>query len=797
MARRRRHHSRRIRRVFAVLGVLLLAGVGALYLWLRSGLPQTDGVIEVEGINASVTIIRDRNAIPHIQASSASDAYFALGFVHAQDRLWQMEAMRRVGAGRLAEIVGARALDLDRMMRTLGLYRLVEESYGTLAPDVREALDAYAAGVNSFLATRQGALPPEFLLLGHVPEPWQPADSLVWGKLMEMQLSVDWRSELLRARVLPRVGREGVDALWPADGEDTPTTLASPNPASTPVVPWSIPERLAGFFGGGASNAWVVDGSRTATGKPILANDPHLDPQLPSQWYLARLTAPDLDVAGATAPGVPFVILGHNGRIAWGLTSSQSDVEDLYIEHPSPGDSDAYLTPDGDRPFETREERIRVKDGDDVTITVRTTRHGPVISDVLGPARQPAAGLALALTTSYLLPDDTTASAIFRLNRARDWPAFVDALAEFNALQQFVMYADIDGNIGFYAPGRIPIRRASDGFLPADGSTDSGDWTGFIPYENLPHALNPPEGRLINANNRPAGRGYPYYLARAWEDPYRARRIEQRLAGAAPLTLDESASMQGDTLSLMAQEMLPVLVAQIEAPDVSINEALDRLSRWDGSMAEDRAEPLIFAAWLRALDRRLLEDALGDDRPHFGMMGGTALKLALGPDSPWCGARSARESCARQVTLSLKDAIAEISSRFGSSMETWQWGKAHTVRFRHRLFEHFPLINRWFGIELPLAGGTDTLLRAMPTLMGDESPYRAVHVASFRAIYDLADLDRSRFIVPTGQSGHPFSRHYRDLASLWRGLDYLTIPRLEAGRTDDVTTLRLTPASAP
>ncbi|MFO0995183.1 MAG: penicillin acylase family protein [Alphaproteobacteria bacterium] len=794
MFRRRRSPSRHILRVFAVLALILLMGAGAIFLWLRSGLPQMEGTIETEDVDDPVTIVRDAHAIPHIRAESASDAYFALGFVHAQDRLWQMEAMRRVGAGRLSEVVGARAIELDRMMRTLGLYRLAEESYATLPPDVRDALDSYADGVNAFLETRRGALPPEFLLLGYTPEPWQPADSLVWGKLMEMQLSVDWRSELLRARLLPKLGRERIDALWPADADSAPTTLAASDRGPALALPWSIPKGLDGMFGGGASNAWVVDGRHTATAKPILANDPHLDPSLPNQWYLVHMSAPDLEVTGASAPGVPFVILGHNGRIAWGMTSSQSDVEDLFIEHLSPDDPEMYMTPDGPRLFETREERIRVKDGDDIVITVRSTRHGPVISDALTPQRRPSPDVILSLATSYLAPEDTTATAIYRLNRARNWQDFTDALRSFNALQQFIMYGDVEGNIGFYAPGHVPIRRASDGFLPGDGSGDAADWTGFIPFDALPHDLNPASGRLINANNRPVGRGYPYYLARFWEDPYRARRIEQRLAASASHTLDESAALQGDTLSLMAQDVLPALLALLDPNDEAVRAVGERLRAWDGTMAEDRPEPLLFAAWIRALNRRLLGDALASDLPHYGVMGGDALTIALGPASPWCGAN--RMSCADQVTVSLKEALAGLAARFGADIDRWQWGAAHTVRFRHRLFEHIPPLGRWLGIELPLAGDTYTLLRAVPTLMAEEDPYRAIHIASMRAIYDLADLNRSRFILPTGQSGHPFSRHYRDMAPLWHGLDYVTIPR-SAGESEGGRVLTLKPTPTP
>ncbi|MEJ0067400.1 MAG: penicillin acylase family protein, partial [Pseudomonadota bacterium] len=559
--------------------------------------------------------IATATACPHIFAANDDDAYFALGFVHAQDRLFQMDFQRRLGAGRLAEAVGSGALGIDRTMRTLGLYRAAEAAVAASSPEVRHALDAYARGVNGFLDTHGGALPPEYYLLGGAPEPWHPADSLVWGRLMSLTLSGNWRGEALRARLAKRLSTQQLDDWYADDNTAGPITLPPAIEKSDipddlfaralAALPEVIRPRLA-------SNVWVVDGHQTQSGKPILANDPHLGFGAPGIWYLARITTPAGSLTGATVAGVPFHILGQNDHIAWGMTTTGADTQDLFVEHVAAGDPGAYETADGPRAFETRTETIHVHGGDDVAITVRTTRHGPVISDVEASAAAIAQDrIVIALAATGLRPDDHTAEALYAMNRAANWDDFTAALSHFDAPVQNVFYADRAGTIGMMTPGLVPIRRSGDGFMPAPGWDDSAEWDRFIPFDALPRRTDPVDGLLVNANNRLVGPDYPYFISREWDMPYRAERILALLKATSNQTVASHLALQRDTLSPMSVELLPLMLAHIGQSERA-GHAARLLAAWDGHMTRDRPEPLIFAEWLRTLDRDLFADELGD-----------------------------------------------------------------------------------------------------------------------------------------------------------------------------------------
>ncbi|HEV2336684.1 MAG TPA: penicillin acylase family protein, partial [Stellaceae bacterium] len=468
-----------IRRVLAGTLLLLLILGGGAYLYLRSSLPQVEGRIVVKGLTAEVTIARDSDGIPLITASDDEDAAFGLGYAHAQDRLFQMELMRRNGAGRLAEIFGPQAVGIDRQMRVLGLYRLAEAEVALLPPPVRRGIEAYAAGVNAFLATHRGALPPEFLLLRFAPEPWRPADTLVWGKQMDLLLAGNYRAELLRARLLRTLSPEDLAVLYPEYPGDAPTTLAGLARIyrRLPLDRFyaALPPAVGPIY---ASNNWVVDGAHSMSGKPLLANDPHLCFGAPGFWYLARLKTPGREIAGGTVAGAPFVVIGHNDRVAWGFTTTGGDVEDLFIEKVDPKDPGRYLLPDGgSEPFASREETIAVKGTAPVSLTIRATRHGPVLSDTL-PAGSAEAGYVLSLAATFLSGDDATAQALWGIDRAGDWNGFRTALESWVAPQENIDYGDRAGTIGFIAPGRIPIRKHGNGRLPVPGWTGEYDWTG-------------------------------------------------------------------------------------------------------------------------------------------------------------------------------------------------------------------------------------------------------------------------------------------------------------------------------
>src|SRR3954451_23718194 len=624
-----------IRCVLAGFLILLVLILGGGYLYLRSSLPQVEGRVTVRGLNAPVTIARDADGVPLITASDDTDAAFGLGFAHAQDRLFQMETMRRYGAGRLAEIFGPRSVGIDTQMRVLGLYRLAEASFSHLSAPMRRTLEAYAAGVNAFLATHRGALPPEFQLLRLTPEPWRPADSLVWGKMMDLELTGNYRGELLRARLARSLSPEQLAFLYPNYPKEAPTTLAElaalyRRLPLDPLYAGLAPEIGPTY----ASNNWVVDGAHSMSGKPLLANDPHLGFSAPGVWYLARVKTPEREIAGGTAPGVPLVLIGHNDRIAWGFTTTASDVADLFIEKLDPNDPGRYLTPEGSAPFKIRKETIAVRDAAPIALTIRSTRHGPVLSDML-PAGTVETGYVLALAATFLTDDDPTAEALWSAGRAGNWQEFRDAFRNFVAPQQNIVFADTGGEIGFIAPGRVPLRRNGSGWLPMPGWTGDYDWTGFIPFAELPRGSNPASGHFVSANNKILPDTYPYFLSRDWDLPNRAERITELLAAAPLQSPAASAAIQADTLSIAARRLVP-LMSHIAPNDAASREAIERLRAWNFRMDADAVAPLLFTSWLRDFAKAVFVGRLGDAGRDYWNLHPDVIETILTGHPEWC-----------------------------------------------------------------------------------------------------------------------------------------------------------------
>ncbi len=792
---------RKIAAVLASLFVLLLAAAGGFYLYLRSSLPQIDGEIALPGLNARAEIKRDANGIAYIGARSAGDAWLALGFAHAQDRLFQMDFQRRLGAGRLSEVMGERTVGLDRFMRTLGLYRVAEENVKHLSEETREALESYAAGVNAFLSRRPGALPPEFALLRYKPERWKPADSIVWGRLMALTLSDNMRHEILRARLAKHVTPQQLNDLYPGGPRrDAPVTLAGTQLLETMWA--SLP---IGMLGAGASNEWALSGAHSASGKPIVANDPHLRFGMPNLWYLARLEAPDLSLAGATVPGVPFFILGHNGKVAWALTTTHSDTQDLFIEHIDPADPGRYQTPQGPRPFETRTETIKVRGEADIEMAVRAPRHGPVLSDVQAGAREalprgmPGDGIgagqgeAMALAFTGLAGDDRTVEAVYRMNRAGDAAQFMAALKDFHSPQQNIAFADTGGSIGMVSAGRVPLRKGGDGRLPAPGWNGEYDWTGWLAFDALPRAFNPPTGIIVSANNKPAADSG--LLGSDWEATYRARRILDMLAIDQRPTVEAAAVMQSDALSMAARDLLPILTGLV-VNDERARRAVAMLKSWDGRMDRRRPEPLIFSAWLRELNRLLYADELGPLFADYWDLRPDVVELMLTQRRQWCDdvTTPARETCEARMALALDRALDFIAARYGSNPADWRWGDAHQAKFSHPIFGRLPLIWRLTDMRLPSDGDAYTINRGQTIIADEAEPFAHIHGAGFRAVYDLADLDSSRFMQATGQSGHPLSAFYSNLMRRWRDGRTIRIPAAPiAGPKEKIAVLTLNP----
>ncbi len=803
--------KRAFRWIGVLSGVLVIAivlGAAAGFAWLRGSLPDLDGERLVAGLEAPAEVLRDADGIVTIRAASEADAARALGYAHAQDRLFQMDMTRRTAAGRLSEVLGVRTLAFDKLMRGLGLYRLAEANLALLSDPARSNLEAYAEGVNAFLTQSDLRLPPEFLALRYEPEPWRPADSLAWGRLMALQLSGNWRHELRRLELAERLTPEQIAFLWPAYPEDGPVTVASratdsKRAAATPAV--DPPVRLARPAGSGgpidpasvipwtwapksASNVWILAGDKTASGKPILANDPHLGLNAPGQWYLTRIETPETTLAGVTAPGIPFLALGHNGHVAWGFTTTHADTQDLFLERESRGKPGHYDTPEGPRPFETREEIIKVRDAEPQVLTLRSTRHGPVFSDLRAElAEALPEGHVLALSWTALRADDRTGEALYRLNHARNWPDFEAALAQWHSPVQNVAYADTTGEIGFVVAGRIPQRASGDGRAVVPGWSGVYDWLGEIPFAGLPRERNPGSGRLVNANNRVAGPGYTHLIAADWPDPHRAVRIEAALDGDAEITVTASEMLQQDVLSEGTARLLPLMLEKLRMDDADVGVFHARLSDWDHRMARDRPEPLMFATWVAATAKRILEDELGEDLSRHWLSDYDLLADILVQDNSWCDdVRTAdSETCGVQVTRARDGALAELRERFGGDPGDWRWGQAHVARFHHPLLRHVPLAERLFGFPVETDGGSYTVNRGGARFdTVPERRFEHVHGPGFRAVYDLSDLNNSRFMIATGQSGNPLSPLYGSLAERWRDGAYVKLVGPEKAATD-------------
>lgn len=804
--------------VIAIVGTSMAVGG---YVWYRqASQPDTAGTVRLPGLSGRVTIVRDRNAVPHIRAASANEAYFALGYVHAQDRLWQMQMNKRIVAGRLAEILGPKGLDTDRFLRTLGVRRNAEAIFAQSTPETRAALQAYADGVNAYIDTRKGPLPPEFLILRTKPEHWEPADTLGWQTMMAWDLGGNWTQEVLRmglSQVLP-VARIN-ELLAPYPGERPLRTMdygnlyrhLAPLASAMAAIERQAP---AGYVEGMGSNNWVVSGAHTRSGKPLLANDPHLGLQAPALWYLAHLQAPGLDVTGATLPGAPVVVLGHNARIAWGFTNTAPDVQDLFIERIRPGDPTQYQTPDGWAAFDTRTEVIHVKDAPDITLPVRISRHGPVISDVneaVGTAARPLGGqYAVAFQWTALRPDDRTLEAGLKMGVATDWASFTAALRDFHSPQQNIVYADVDGNIGFMAPGRVPLRRADNdlkGLAPAPGWDARYDWTGFVPFEQLPRSYNPPSGMVVTANQKIVGDDYPYFITSEWTVPYRYLRIRTLLEANQRHTPESFGAIQKDVLSLAVRDALPLLLAAPLAHDSHRppreRALFEALRHWDGAMDADRAEPLVVTAWLRELSRLMFEDKVGEtlfrrmwEQRNVQQAMLNALRAPQGAGAFWCDdtRTPGHETCADTIGIAWARALADLDERYGDNPKRWRWGKAHTARAEHKPFGKVPYLASLFNVRVPTGGDTYTVDVGRHNLRDEQAPFESTHAASLRAIYDLSDLSASRFMTSTGQSGNALSPRYRDWTGKWAAVESITIaPRRRPLGEDTFDTLVLTP----
>jgi penicillin amidase len=743
------------RRGLLALAALLVAGIGFAAWTVFGSLPKISGEVRVAGaaLSAPVTIGRDSAGIVTITAQSERDAHFALGFVHAQNRLFQMEFLRRLGTGRLSELLGMRTLKTDKLMRLLGLAQQAQDQYDAASPDLRAALDAYAAGVNAYLEWHGFPLPLEFLLLRVKPEPWTPVDSLLWGRLMAWQLSGNAGQEIENERIRRAVNRDLLPLLLREESKQV-------------SLPGFAPTRSA-------SNNWALSGARTASGSPILANDPHLGLTAPATWYMARVSTPDGVRVGATVPGIPFLVIGSNGHVAWGFTTTHSDTQDLFEEHLTPGRPGHYDTPDGPAPLDVRREVIKVKGREDVVFNVRSTRNGPLISD-LEPERYLRRRFALAWTG--FLPNDRTPEAFLKMNRATDAAAFKGALRDFHTPQQNVVFADTAGSIGFVAAGRVPVRRniANESLFPAPGWIDDYAWTGTLSFDDLPQVENPPEGAIITANNDIRPPRYFEFLGRSFDRPYRRDRIEELLAETPEATLEDMQRIQLDDFSGPLFRFV-----KANFPDIASSAPIDiaaLMSSWDGRMLVDRPEPLIATAWLYATARRVLADDMGGENfRHWWFWQVDILKDVMSQER-WCDDRETptKENCRDMTRAAFAEALEALRARYGMEWQSWSWGAAHEVQFRHPVFASIPYIGDHLVPKVAAPGDQFTVNRGGIAVSEKGARFADVHGPGMRLAVDLSRAGAPVFNLAGGQSGHPLSSHYSDLLPEWAAGTYRT-----------------------
>ena len=764
--------------------------------------PKTRGSLHLKGVRQTIEVVRDTWGIPHISAENRLDMYFAQGFVHAQDRLWQMELNRRIGAGRLSEIIGAATLDLDRLMRRISLRQAAIENYKAMRDDpLREALEAYCAGVNAYIETQP--LPLEFLVLRYRPEAWSPVDSLQWSKMMGWSLSTNWEAELLRARLVATLGAEQAAKLESFYDEGQPLIIPSDSAgaganADAILRAYNSIRELSGigFFGNG-SDSWVVDGTRTVTGKPLFANDPHLRMGLPGIWYLMHSTAPGYDVSGATLPGAPLVVIGHNTHAAWGITSAMADVQDLFVEQVNPDNSDQYKYRGQWRNFTVRRDYIGIKGQPDEVEIVRSSIHGPVLTAFDSP---PPTGQTLGYDTEgrhalsvawsgYAPGKDLT--ALDRLNRAASWDDFHAALADWTTPALNFTYADTSGTIGYQLAGRYPRRAGTDTnvLLPKPGWTGRDDWQGTLDYETLPFVVNPDSHYIITANNKIVGDDYPHHLSREYMPGWRAARIAQLLATKEKLTADDFARMQADVYTQPGVQLAKILVERLTGTNSREQHALDYLRTWDGRLTTDSVAGTIYEATITHLLRQVLAPVAGDLIDVY--LGKSAQVLSpvtafLGRAIPmllrhieaddttllhWGGADATR-TWADALRAALLAALTDLETLLGADMAGWRWGRMHKIPFEHPLGAVKPL-NRIFNRPSAEAPGDPETLFPGAFVQSSGGMFDAVGwTSSYRVVVDLADIDHARHIAPAGQSGWPFSPHYFDAAADWLAVRY-------------------------
>ena len=809
-----------VRRTLFGLTALLLVLTGLVlfgYFAARKSLPQTEGQLSLRGLSAPVTVYRDEFAVPHIDASGETDLMRATGYVQAQDRLWQMDLLRRIAEGRLSERFGTKTLSVDKALRTIGFMRMATMLKDSLPPDVMALLQAYADGVNAFIEENKGNYPPEFTLIDFTPEAWKPEHSIALSRLLGWQLSMGWHVDVTYDRILDTVGFAKLQEILPRFPADAPTIVPmvppdynaksvlngisentyheehfrpAPKAAAAELRHFAEAlyevKRIIGIEGFSVgSNNWVVSGARSVSGKPLLANDPHLGHAMPPTWYEMHLRGGRLDVAGFTLPGVPLIVLGNNNRIAWGFTNVMMDDADFYREQIR--DSMYYFN-GAWRKLDWAEEKIVIYDSTDVVFRIPMTHRGPIVQ---GFYANVSGSEAISVRWSgYEATREV--EAMLGMNIAQDWTGFRKAASEFKIPAQNIVYADVDGHIAYQCVGNIPLRRNGNGISILDGSVLQNDWAGYLPFESNPYRLDPPEGFIASANNKTAGDWFPYFISNYWEHPSRIKRIHDFMNGQEKFSPADFQKFQNDFYSYHALEVIPYILEACSkdsnftkqdlehVSNYRYNESYLFLKHWDGRMHADSRGAAIFNVFFRRLTRNLYSDEMGDDlyRDFVKLTNiptRVTTQLLQLPKSAWWDNVRTRDIEDRDAILriTMTETVDELTADLGSEPGGWAWGKIHHVEFEHFVGRQKPL-NYLFNVGPFAVGGNTTTINNTEFNYSD-STYKAVIGASMRRIVDLADIQHPKTVLTVGQSGQPFSLHYDDQVRMWLDGQYKII----------------------
>lgn len=788
-------------RGFVTILVLGVIAVSLSYYFASRSLPDYNASLNVDGVNGPIEIVRDSSNVPHIFAKDDNDIYFGLGYAHAQDRLWQMTMLRRTAQGRLSELFGESTLSIDDFIRRLDLYRLSSISLKSQSPEVRAALVAYSNGVNSRLRQIQtealGRGAPEFFLFPPEIDAWSPTDSIAIIKVMALQLSDHLKREVTRAQVSLAIGSDMTKDILPdAPGVgrmDLPEFAAlfpnfTPKEFSAPDARLAYdPVSVLGMAG--ASNAWAANGERTASGKPLMANDPHLGLSAPGIWMLARLGFEDNSVIGGTIPGIPTILVGRNEKFAWGLTTSNLDDLDVHIEKLNPENSNQYLTSDGYKDFERRDVLITIKDQPTKTISLRWTQNGPVIPPnhyQLGTITPP--GHVTSINWTALSDKDTSMTASVGIMRASSITQARSAAQSYIAPSQNLTMAD-GNSVAMLMVGQQPSRdpnHMSQGRIPSQGWLEENRWTGMHAFETNPYTLDPKSGVVATTNNKITDKAFPFHVSHSWGDTQRIVRLNKLLNNREVHTRDSFIEAQLDTFSFTAQSLLALIGQELwftgdsaptGTPEHRRETALTLLAAWNGEMSEHLPEPLIYAAWMRTLQHRIIADELGALSEKFPRPAPVFLERVyrdIDGAGKWCDIKQSTviETCVDIARQSLDATLIELSEKYGDRIDSWRWGEAHQAHHDHEVLGKVNFIKWVTNIRQDTSGGDNTLMRGRTEGSG-KTPFANIHAAGYRAVVDFSDPDSSLYVIATGQSGHFLSRHYDDMAQLWRRGEYI------------------------